>query len=263
MTYRCLVLGDIHCGSVVAPWPTGVSFPDGGAYKPSKYQRWLNKCWDHLLEDVKGQSIDSVVVMGDALDGDNPRSSLVTDRADCQIAAAVELLTPIREQTDNFYMIAGTTYHVGKGAQYETSIARELDAVVHPETKHPVWPFLLKDLGGVVTHFAHHIGTVRNNRYEPAALWGALINITSEYAYAYGRIAPRIECIVRAHRHRMIHVEKGHLNAVAVCGWQLHTDFSLKVAGESVPEIGYAWLEVDDKLRVRQVSFRQPLPHVE
>jgi hypothetical protein len=60
----------------------------------------------------------------------------------------------------------------------------------------------------------------------------------------------------------MIHVEKADWHAATLCGWQLHTDFSLKVAGESLPEIGFMVLETDEGLHVRQVTFPLPLPHV-
>lgn len=265
MVYRALILADEHVASTMAPWPEGVQFPEGGEYRPSKYQRWLNRCWDQMLEIcLEYDHFDCVVNMGDTLDGNNPKALLVTDRMDCQIAAAVELLAPARELAEQFYMVAGTNFHVGKGAQYETAIARELEATPHPETGHLVWPFLLKEMDGVLGHFAHHIGTVRNNRYEATALWGGLLNLRSEHERVYGKLAPDVEAVFRAHRHRMMHVKKGRWHAVAVCGWQLHTDYSLKVAGESLPEIGFAVVEVEDgDLGVRQVTFRPPLPHVE
>lgn len=264
MTYRLLLLADEHVASTVAPWPD-VSFPDGGEYRPSKYQRWLNRCWDRMLEEALSYDhFDCIVNLGDTLDGNNPRASLVTDRVDCQIAAAVELLSPVRELAEQFYMVAGTNWHVGKGAEYETSVARELDATTCPETNHPVWPFLLLNMDGVIAHFAHHTGTVRNIRYEPTGLWGALMNLRQEYDKAYGRLAPDVRCIFRAHRHRMMHIQKGPWHAASVCAWQLHTDFSLKVAGDSVPETGFAVVEVEDgEVRVRQVTFPPPLPHVE
>ena len=259
-----LVLSDEHVASVAAPWPETVTFPDGGEYRPSKYQRWLNRCWDRMLEIcLEYDHFDCIVNLGDTLDGNNPRACIVTDRMDCQVAAAVELLSPVRDLSEQFYMVAGTTFHVGKGAQYEAQVADQLGATPHPETSHRVWPYLLKDCAGRIGHLSHHIGTVRNNRYEPSALWSSFLNLRSEYDRTYGRTAPDITFKVNAHRHRMMHVEKGNWHALAVCGWQLHTDYSLRVAGDSLPEIGFAVIEMGDEFRVRQVAFTPPLPWVE
>jgi hypothetical protein len=265
MPYRLLCLADLHIGSTVAPWPRNVSLADGGLYEPSRAQAWLNRCLDSCLETcLEYDHFDAVVVCGDAIDGtEGKNAGLVTNRDDVQIEAAVEVLSPFRELADHFYMVAGTGWHVGRGAQNETLIADGLDATASPEGRR-VWPFLFLDMGGVVLHAAHHIGATSNPLYEPTALWRDFCTLRLELQRAYGQMAPDVQVTLRAHRHRQMHIQKGIWHAVAVSGWQLKTDFAHKVAPSSFPEVGPTVIEVSEgEVTVRQISYQLPRLHVE
>ncbi len=252
-----LFLADIHAGSTAAPWPD-ISLPEGSIWRGGKTQRWLNRCWREMVSELP--RLDAVVFLGDAIDGTHPRNAgLVTNRLDYQERAAVELLSPIRDKTERFYMVAGTSWHVGEGAQHESQVAEQLDAVVHPETKGRVWPFVMLRVGDDCLHCAHHIGFTSNVMYEPNALWRALVNLRTELQKAYGKLAPDVTGVVRAHRHRAISVRKGNWQAFSIPSWQLKTDHAHKVAVESMPEIGYVLWDGTPRTR----TFRLPSMHVE
>lgn len=265
-TFRVLVVGDLHAGSTVAPWPEGMPLPDGGEWQPGVIQRWLGDCWDSLLEHALSfDHIDALIHNGDAIDGGHPNNAgVVTNRLDYQADAAIELLAPLRECADKFYMVQGTSWHVGRGAENETAIARELDAVPHRDSGALVWPELWLDLGGVIGHWAHHVGTTANPFGEATAPWRDLQMLRLAALNAGYPWANEVRLMVRNHRHRMIHVEKDGMHALTVTGWQLKTEFGYKVAPNSVSEIGYAVIECEGgNVRVDMRTFRGYLPRVE
>lgn len=259
-----LVAGDFHFGSAFAPWPT-IVLANGNTVNPNKVQVYLNKCLATMIAEAKERKPDAIVLMGDLLDGVHPRATdLIAFRLDEQQEAAVVALSPLRDTTKKMYCIAGTSFHTGDGAQYESLIAKELDTVVNPETGAAVWQDLfMRVTKKDVVHFAHHVTFSRNPVVEPNGLWAALMSLRLEVS---GKLPGNINVtgIVRAHRHRGITIRKNRLFAVALPPFQLKNSFANKAAPSSISEIGYAWLEVsDDKVNVDEVFFTLPGAHVE
>lgn len=263
--HRTVVVADTHVGSTVSIWPEGAPLPDGGTWQPSRPQRMLARHWDTMLEELLAYDhLDAVVTLGDLIDGGNPKAGLVTDRLDYQAGAAVELLQPLRELAERFYVVRGTEWHTGKGDQHVTSIARDLDATPIPSTGEHTWPELFLDMAGLVVHFAHHIGGTANPMYEATGVLRDLNVLRLELLSKYGKLSPDVWAIVRAHRHRTVAVSKDGRWGLVVASWKLKDSFAYKVAVNTLPEIGYAVLESDgDRLTVTTRTFDLPLPHIE
>jgi len=264
--YRLLAIADLHAGSRLAPWPRDFPLATGGIWEPSLAQRWLNRCWDTMLEEMLALShLDAIIHLGDALEGTNPRNgTIVSDRRDDQVGGAIELLGPLAELTKHFYMIQGTNWHVGKGAEDETDVARQLKAIPQPDTGFLAWPDLYLDMGGCVSHWAHHIGSTSNPLYEANALLRALYILRVEVEREWGVLAPDVRLIGRAHRHRMISVSKGDWHGVCLPGWQLKTPFGYKMSPETLPEVGYVIVECEGgDIWVKARRFGLPTPHIE
>lgn len=260
---RILCVADIHAGSTVAPWPD-ITLEGGGKWQPGAAQRWLNRCWKNMIAAAEQYKPDVVVVLGDEIDGANARNSgIVTPRWEEQQEAAEALLQPLREMTDKFYMVRGTGWHVGQGAKYSSAVAQTLEAVRTPNEEW-TWPELLLGVHGYCIHFAHHIGSTGNPMYEATAVMNALMVTRLEMANKY-RYPPDIRGVVRAHRHRMISVSKGHLHGATVTGWQLKTDYGYKVAPNSLSEIGYLTIDAGEEgiERIQTHLFPLPKPRVE
>lgn len=263
--YRVLFVADTHTGSTVSPWPDGHPLPDGGTWQLSRPQRMLANFWDQMLEEALAfDHIDAVVSLGDLVDGNNPKAGLITDRMDYQAGAAVELLAPLRELAERFYVVRGTEWHTGKGDEHVTRIASDLKATPIPSTGELTWPELYLDMDGCLIHCAHHIGGTSNPMYEATAVLKALDTLILELHKAYGRLAPNVMGIVRAHRHRAISVSKNGRMGMVLAPWKLKDNHAHKVAPESIPEIGYGVMEAEDgKLSGWVRTFDLPLPHIE
>jgi len=263
--HRVVAIADLHVGSTVSLWPEGAALPDGGAWQLSRPQRMLARHWDTMLEELLAyEHIDAIVTVGDLVDGCNPRAGLITDRMDYQRAAAVELLAPLRELAARFYVVRGSEWHTGKGDEYVSAIAEELGATPIPSTGEVTWPELFYDMGGLVVHFAHHIGATLNPMYEATAALRDLMTLRLELLNKYGLLAPDVWATVRAHRHRTIAICKDGRWSIVLAGWKLKDNYAYRVAVNTLPEIAYAVLESDgDTLTVRTRAFPLSLPHVE
>lgn len=261
-----LVLGDMHVGSLVAVWPERGLLPEGGEWRLNKPQRHLLRRWKTLEERVSSlPKLDAIIVNGDVIDGARPYNiGIVTPRLDYQASAAIDLLAPLREHCDKFYMIRGTGGHGGLADQDVTQIARALDATVNKETGECTWPELLYDVGGDnIWQFAHHIGVSKRLAYRGTALLSAFTDYKLELELAYGKRAPNLTGMCRSHAHRMLHVDADPWHMLAIPGWKLKDEYAYKVAPSSLPEIGYGLIEYDGSVRVRPMKFDIPVLHVE
>lgn len=259
-----LIIGDLHVGSTVAIWPEHGLLPEGGEWSPNKPQRHLLKKWRQMEEELPDR-LRTIIVNGDVIEGAKPRNvGLVTQRLDYQASAAIDLLSPLRDRCDNFYMIRGTEFHGGDADQNVTQIARSLSATPNPMTREWTWPELLYDMGDDnIWHIAHHMGTSKNPAYEATALLSSFTTFKLNLDLAYGRRAPHLTGMARSHAHRLFKIEKPPWYMIAVTGWKLKDDYAYRVAPSSLPEIGYGLISYDGDIHVRARKFDIPLMHVE
>jgi hypothetical protein len=151
-----------------------------------------------------------------------------------------------------------------KDEKIRLAVAMQLDATPCAETSERVWGDLLLDMGGVVGHFAHHIGCTTNPMYEATALLREIYVVRAELDKEWGVLRPDVRLVVRAHRHRLMVVSKDEWHGLCLPGWQFKTDFSYRVAPASISEIGYALIECQDgKIVIDTHKFHLPMPHVE
>ena len=260
-----LFLCDLHVGSLVSIWPREGLMPEGGEWKLNLVQKHLARHWDRFLSEMLDvPHLDAVIIVGDVLEGVNSRNlEVVTTRLDYQASAAIDLLSPVRELADRMYILKGTSFHGGEMDQHVTQVAKALDVEPSPSGE-ALWDDMLYHIGDRdIWHIAHHIGTTRNVSYEATGPMTALTTTKMEYDRAYGRWGPHITGIVRAHRHKMIHVHKPPWHAIALCGWKLKDGFAHKVAPGGLPEYGYALVSYEEEINVKLQTYPLPPPHVE
>ena len=263
---RILNIGDLHAGSLLAPWLPESDLPEGAHYQPNKFQRTLNQWWLKMVDEIG--DCDVAVVGGDVIDGKNRRNAqLVTPLASYQSRAAIDLLEPLLRKCQKAYFVTGTAWHEGDGSEDEAHVPKDLGAVYNEARSNWFWPVLslsMKPESRSVLQYAHHIGSTSNPMYETTALLREAYTARIELQKAYGARAPFVRGVIRFHRHRFLYVDKGGLFGVTVPGWQLQTEFGVKVAPSSMPEIGYVIIEVDaDNVSVKQRLFQLPPLHLE
>ena len=247
------VVSDLHSGCRLALMPRkGFTLDEGTEVKPSKIQLKLNDMWDEYWQWVEDETAGEpygVVVNGDAVEGVHHGSvTQWTHNLDDQVRCSRILLKDVaRKAAGRFYMVRGTEAHVGKSAQQEEALARELGAIPNEDGQHAHWQLWLR-LGGHLIHFAHHIGTTSSPFAASAGLQREMV---SGYVES-GRWGDEPAAMyVRSHRHFSSEVRepsKHGVTAVVVTpAWQLKTPFGHKTAGRMMqPQVGGILICVGD-----------------
>lgn len=266
-TQRLLIVNDTHVGSTVALWPEGQPIQDGGSYAPNVAQRWLMGQWETMLNEVAAlPSKPTLVLLGDLIQGGHPRDAqLVTHQASIQGSAAITLLRPLVERCGAVYVIRGTEWHEGAISDNMELVARELGGRKNLATGMYTWPHLYLDLGGPIIHLAHHVGVSSVPAYETTIPTRELLTMIGEMVRQWPQDTPNLKMVVRAHRHRGVHVQlPPDLHAMVVPGWQLGTAFADKKMPGLLPQVGYGLIECRRGRLLADVrTFQLPRPAIQ
>ena len=266
-----VVVSDLHCGDRMGLClPNRVRVDGGGWYVPSRVQRKVYGMWRYFWDEwvphvTEGESY-AVVCNGDCVEGDHHGSKTpISTNINDQAAIAKALLAPVVEACGGrFYVIRGTEAHVGKSAELEEELARDLGAIPDEEEgQHARWELWAR-LGGGLIHVKHHIGTSSSTAYEGSALNREL----GEAFVEAGRWKDKPpDVVVRSHRHRDFEIRMPNESGYAIClctaAWQLATPLSHRIASarQTQPQIGGVLIRAgEDELYTRHKVWRIKRP---
>lgn len=238
------VVSDLHCGSTLGLiQPQGVQLDDGGWYHPSTPQMALWGCWEEYWAEVKSKLKAGdrlfVAINGDLVDGDHHQTTQIVSRnmAATQHEIAMAVLGPAMAlDPKRFVVIRGTEAHVGKSAQFEERIAKDLGAVANPKLgTYSQWHFQALS-EGVLMDFAHHgsVGKLPHTRSNPAK------TLAVKMIYSAAKHKQRCPDVAyRSHAHQEADTrDEFSVRVIQTRGWQLSTAFVERIAAGSLPEIG-------------------------
>lgn len=272
--WKHLFLADTHVGSKFGLWPQGFKIPDFGELPLGINQKILWVYWSDLISRLSMiGKLDSVVLVGDLIDGKGKRSEgveqIITDPL-TQARAAVELFKPLRKLCDKIFIIRGTIYHDQVGGRATEYIGEQLNAEKNEEDGTHSWWELTLDLGNEHhAHVAHHGGHPYVYRSTVAEREGFFMSISADkFDLPSGK---NWNLIVRAHTHFFIHVEHPTLHIVYLPAWQLKTPYMIrKGPGRLIPNIGAALVIVKDEeekeiyeqdpVMVYKLTYKHPRP---
>ena len=197
---RVLVVGDLHCGSVVGLTPKAYRFRNKGIgrTKRDKYHKIQDQTDEEYLRllDSIGP-VDVALYLGDGIDGTGFRSGgteLITSDREEQSDMCVMCLDEIRKRAKKNYKIVGvygTGYHTGDSEDWENVIA---DRAGFEKIGSHEWA----EVEGVVFDIKHHIGSSsiphgRHTAISKDAYWNRL--------WAEQESQPKADVILRGHVH--------------------------------------------------------------
>lgn len=267
MIKNVVVFSDIHAGCQMALCPIGgVTLQEAGKYSPSPAQKRMWKTWDFFWEkwipEVTQKEPFAVVFNGDAIDGVHHNSvTQISHNLVDQRNIAKEILEPIvdrcakdKKGVPYFYMIGGTEVHDGKSQMEAETLGQILNAMPDQYGRYCRNELFL-EVGGVLCHFMHHIGSTSSAQHEASAINAELTREIYE-AGRWGEDIPSI--VVRSHRHRYMRVtgpakerHGRHVESLAFTtpAWQLKTPFTYRIAGArlSPPQLGGAIIRAGDE----------------
>jgi len=255
-----VIISDLHAGCQfgLCP-PEGIELDGGGNYKPSALQCKVweiwQEFWNEWVPTVSRGEPFAVVVNGDSIDGTHHKAvTQISHNLSDQAKLAEKILKPIADRAAELYMIRGTEAHVGKSGQEEERLARSLGAKPDQVGRY-ARDELFIEVGGVLCHIMHHIGTTSSSQHEASAINAEMAREFNESA-RWGERVPLF--VVRSHRHRYARVSfpartdtDKHVESIGFCtpGWQLKTPFTYRIAGArlSPPQLGGAIIRSGDE----------------
>jgi len=274
-----LVVGDLHVGSIYGMLPPDFVSSDGAEKPQNDGQKYLWDCWQDMKTKAAKFSIDSVVVNGDLIEGKQAKqkaSELTLVAPNDQESAAVFVLRDLRNwlekntrRTVPFFIVQGTEYHEGRGAEELESIAGRIqgETIKSNFSGRHCKEVLDLDIGGTVLNFAHHLGGgsgfTRSGSLDAEALW---CQVTSSKGQAIAA-----DLIVRSHLHYYMHVEHVNRHAFLCPCWQLQTRFARhRSAYKLIPDIGALIFHINpegkkhgiDPIAFTKLLYRLPTPKV-
>ena len=245
-----IIISDTHSGCGLALMPKKVRLDDGNIVYPSRIQKKLNYMWEYFwnewVPEVTKEEPYVLIHNGDAIDGVHHNSKTqLTQNLTIQKDIALELLAPRVESKlcQAYYHIRGTEAHVGKSAEDEEDLARQLGAKRNEDgqyARYDLWLAFGKK-NNMLAHFSHHIGTTNSAAYESTAVYKEMVEAYNE-AGRWGDRAPDV--VVRSHRDRQfetrIATKHGYGISLVTPAWQVKTPFVWKqgLGRSSTPQIG-------------------------
>lgn len=236
-----LLLADLHTGSTVAVMPPSFDLDDGGTYKVSRGQRWLWRSWEDMLEQVDRRKVGPVTthIDGDAVEGDSKNRSkqLVTRNRSTLLSMATTLLEPLAQLSAALIFYRGTAAHVGKSAELEEELAKDLGGLKHPETGQRAWWASRWRSEGVTLDIAHH-PRVGGGSPETKAIRADRLARTAVFQYANRGEEPP-DLLVRGHLHEYADsYDHYRTRAIMLPCWTLATEYVHKLEPLSLADIG-------------------------
>lgn len=240
--------------------------PDGGTYEPSKYQTYLNGCWAEMITKMRKWRPDTIVLLGDIIQGGDPRKDMqsISPMRSVHCQVAYRLLEPLLSLKATWYWVSGTAWHEGQHSDDVRMLASKLKCKPHPVTGSPVWSRLYLTMGDRLVDFAHHVSTSGTRQSQATAVLRDAYNHKLELYNKFGNQLPPLGVLVRGHNHTGIIVEGDGVIGMRCPGWQLSTAFNDAKTNAIISDIGYGrvWLE-NGKIRADLEKHQPPLPHVE
>ena len=216
---KSLLISDLHCGGVDAPFPEKAKAVKGRSYiQKYLYQQYLkNACSEHW---------DYVIFNGDLVEGNQPvvQKELNQTNMNDQISTAIKMIEKIKY--DKMLITMGTPFHsvTENGEIAEEIIAKRIGAKYGRE-------FFI-DIDGYKTHICHalhHEGDVPGKLGKEIASYGC-------------------DLLIRSHRHEYAFVETVYGKGVVTPGWQSRNNYGVNNGLNSTPytpDIGCCVLETE------------------
>lgn len=202
MNKRVVIISDKHCGHAVGLTPP-TKWVDDEKSKLGKTQRAIWSEFQRLIYQV-GKP-DLLIVNGDSIDGKGVRSGGTEQTCADPLEQVDWALFCVRYiKAKNHLVVAGTPYHVGISADYETLLAQELECKFGGHE----WA----DVNGTVFDCKHTVGSSgiphgRATAISRERLWSEI--------WAEREEAPKSDVIIRSHVH--------YHSVVAGPGWMAMT----------------------------------------
>jgi hypothetical protein len=239
----------------VALCKPSIILDDGQEVKISKAQHWF---WDNyldLLERVDRIKPDILLINGDALEGDAKDRSyqIITRNPASIVRIGAETLEPLVQKVPAVYFVRGTGAHGGKSGFLEEDLAHDLGAVkIGNNQSH--WSLNII-VDGVRISSSHHT----NMGGLPWTKPNAGNQLAAKIQFQYSQDGEKVpDLAIRGHVHRWADsYDNYRTRALVLPCWTLATEHTHKIAPDTLPECGAAFILCDrGKFEIDKVDYK-------
>lgn len=254
------LVADMHVGSRYSVWPRNYTSP----LENSKISAMMNQgqlklldYWTDFVKQAKKLKADSLFLVGDVLSGMNPKEYgmyMMTTDLEEQVEASLMLLR----------MFGKLKVGVWRGSPYHESLA--INVRLHKRIAEALGGIYFDSIANLRLTPSKRVANVSHASTRaviyPETILGRDMMLFKE-AEALGKI-PKVDVIIRAHRHKWCYIHKADQHYIQLPTWQAFTPWykGVRWYPRVQPDIGGAFLLIDDKDRIRVFHFLYPPVHI-
>lgn len=263
--FRMALMSDLHVGAQHGLFPIDyVDTRTGQPYLLNEGQKVLWKYLQDYIGYLKQYKVNTLIILGDLIGGQNwaERGAymMMTDMT-IQLRACASLIAYICKKIstiEKVYLFKGTPYHGSKDLSAEEQVANDLKGNYGIDAEYlGEYAYLTLKFGKYkkVLWLAH---PATGATCYPETVLGRDIGHFLQ-AFATGKL-PKVDMIIRAHRHEYMELHKSTIRYMILPCWQFFVpyDKAVKWYSKWQPDIGAAILLADEKLRLRPWHYVYP-----
>jgi len=261
--FRIAFMSDFHIGAEHGIFPKGYKDPYGREINLNGGQKILWNYLQEFIEVMKKYKINTLILLGDLIAGKNRKEGgvyIMNVDEEIQKDACAYLIAYICEQIPSIQrvlMFRGTPYHGSRDTAIEESITGIL-------AKYGVNAEYLGEYSYLTLQYGAHKKVLwiahpaTGATVYPETVLGRDIGQFLQ-AYGMGKI-PKVDMIIRAHRHEYMELHKSAIRYIILPCWQFYVpyDKAVKWYAKWQPDIGGVILLADEKCRLRPWHFIYP-----
>jgi hypothetical protein len=266
--FRIGLISDFHVGAQQGVHPFGYKDRETGEGfgwgRLNDGQKTLWKYLTNFCAKMDENKVNTLGVLGDIIGGQNwieKGAYMMYVDMGIQIRSCAKLISDICKMVpsiEKVILFKGTPYHGSKELSAEAQVVGELNAYYNIKAYYlGEYAFLTLRYGKnkKVIWLAH---SATGATMYPETVLGRDIGQFLQ-AYATNKI-PKVDMIIRAHRHEYMELHKSSIRYMILPCWQFYVPYDKAVQwyAKWQPDIGGAILLADEELRLRPWHFTYP-----
>jgi len=261
-------ISDLHVGSRYAVCPDKFKTPEGQWLIPSHGQVQLNDSFRKFGEKCDELGVDTVLVNGDMLHGQNVQENgigLATSNLDEQVDMGIDVLRPLVVPKNRpkriLYMLSGSGYHKSvRGMNPEKAVFEGIKAECNSGSR---WlgPVCNGTFAPSKKRFNIHHGQSGAFIYREMMMGREML--FAKWAEGSGKL-PRFDAMVRGHWHSWLHIHENDIHAIQLPCWMAFepSKITLKLYPKMQPDIGGVIIRFDSEDRLIVWHYKYPCPQI-
>ena len=262
--FRLATFQDVHIGSQMALWHEDIMDRYGNRIVPNEGQKILWSYLEHYIGVLKKLKIKVLLCPGDMIAGTNPKEYgryMLPIDLNSQVEACAWIINYIAERVPSLEQVMlwrGTPYHGSR----DVELIEMLETILYKDygiqaTYNGPYSYLVFERDGKKKVFWIGHPATEAVVYPETAMGRDIMFFQQKYGE--GKL-PKVDLIIRAHKHEYIELHKASMREILLPCWQFFVPFdrAVKWYPKYQPDIGGVTILLDEELRIRPWHWIYP-----